>query len=349
MSSVQLHSGETLTIKLHEPPFEGGDVELCWWRELAADLLAGALRPWLHTCYYVGYIDGARVGYVSRMTPTDTRDVGLVEFVWTSEAQRRKGIASALLGRLVEDFTQSGGAALYLCTSNPDAGLLYERHGFRYLVGDGMRYLAPGAADFDSHYLAAAGPATVRDTTWADLPRAAVLYNHAEPRWFIKDVLSESFRDTRYESHFVKTFRRIEGRRGLSLVLENPQRHVVGMVTVERRGTFAEQHTGTLSFRVAPAYFGRSTTLLTAAIDGCAALGIGELDTSVADCDQDQAQLLEAVGFSMAARFQNRLRIDGQNRDLLVLTRAVPEAKAMLFEEGDFYGARKDWQKARIC
>ena len=46
----------------------------------------------------------------------------------------------------------------------------------------------------------------------------------------MKDYLSESFRDTRYESHFVKTLRRLEGRqRVLPQRLENANRRVVGL------------------------------------------------------------------------------------------------------------------------
>lgn len=348
MSSVQLHTGETLAIEAFEPPFAGGDTGMCWWRDVAADLMAGDLRRWLHTLYYVGEIDGERAGYMSCWTPTDTRDVGLVEFVWTAEAHRRKGVATALLRQLRQDFARAGGLALYLCTTNPHAGRLYERLGFRYHVGDGMRYLAPDAEDFDRHYLDDTGPAAVRDTTWADLPRAAVLYNHPEPRWIMKDVLSDGFRDTRHESHFVRTFRGIEGRRGLSRVLETPERRLVGMATVLRRDTFAEQHTGTLSFRVVPAYFGQCADLLAAAVDGCAPLGISRLEALVAEGDRDELRLLEEAGFTQEARLRDRLRVDGGLQDLHVCTRAVPEAQDAPFVAGHYYGGRQDWQRTRI-
>lgn len=147
----------------------------------------------------------------------------------------------------------------------------------------------------------------------------------------------------------MKSFRRLEGRRGFCLALENPKRRLVGMATVERRGTFAEQHTGTLSFRVAPAYFGQSSDLITAAIERCAALEIEVLDAFAADCDADQKQLLEEAGFGEEARFRDRLRIDGAPVDLVVYTRTLSEATASLFDEGDYYGGRKAWQRARIA
>ena len=210
-----------------------------------------------------------------------------------------------------------------------------------------MRYLAPGAGDFDRDYLDGGSPAEVRDATWADLPGASVLYNHPEPRWIVKDYLSESFRDTRYESHFVKTLRRLEGRRGFCLTLENANRRVVGLATVERRGTFAEQHTGILSFRVVPAFSGQVVDLLDAVVERCAALEIAVLNVYLADCDIDQKQLLEEVGFGEEARFKRRLWVDGRYVDMVVYARTLAQTAAALFEEGDYYGGRKDWQRER--
>ena len=349
ITTVRLGSGERLTIEVCEPPFPGGEHSLCWWQDVAADLMAGNLRPWLYTPYYLGKIDGELLGYMSCQMPADTREVGLVEFVWTAEAHRRKGIASLLLGRLVEDFAQAGGLALYLCTANPHAGSLYERHGFRYFVGDGMRYLAPGAGDFDRDYLDGGSPAAVRDATWADLPRAAVLYNHPEPKWIVKDYLSQSFRDTRYESHFVKTLRRLQGRRGVCLALENAKGRVVGLATVERRGTFAEQHTGILSFRVAPAFSGQTADLFGEVVERCAALEIAVLHVYLADCDVDQKQVLAEAGFGEEVRFKRRLRVDGRCVDMVVYARILSQTAATFFDEGDYYGGRKDWQRVRVA
>ena len=51
---------------------------------------------------------------------------------------------------------------MYLCTTNPNAYALYHKQGFRPLVGDGMRYLAPGCEDFDRTYFVHDGPASIR-------------------------------------------------------------------------------------------------------------------------------------------------------------------------------------------
>ena len=164
----------------------------------------------------------------------------------------------------------------------------------------------------------------------------------------MKDYLSQSFRDTRYESHFVKTLRRLEGRRGFCLALENTKRRLVGLATVERRGTFAEQHTGILSFRVAPAFSGQAVDLLNAAVEQCADLAIAVLHVYLADCDDDQKQLLEEAGFGEEARFKRRLWVDGRFVDMVVYARILAQTATALFDEGYYYGGRKGWQQERV-
>ncbi len=348
--SVTLKTGEQLTIKVVEPPFPeyAGEVG-CWWTAVRDELLGGELNSWLYTPYFVGEIDGRVAGYISYLTPSDTRDVGLVEFVSTTEEHRRKGVASALMAQLTEHFRAEGGIALYLCTGNPHAGGLYEKSGFWYHIGDGMRYLAPGAHNFDSTYLSFCGEARTRPATWGDLPRAAVLYNHPEPRWLIKDYLTQTFRDTRYESHFMMLRKRLENRRGACVVLENPDRRVVGIASFERVDTYHEQHTATLSFRVCPAYTSQTAELLDAAAEQADELSIGILQTHIADCDDDQKGVVASCSFVEEARLRNRLRCGQGCVDLLVYTRVLGDAPPPLREEGDYYGGRNAWQMERMA
>ena len=145
------------------PPIDtfGGRVRT--WDPIRDDLFSGALAETLYTPHFVGTIEGEFAGSLGYYTPADTRDVGIVEFVATEDHHRRKGVADALMARMLADFLADGGQALHLCTTNPIAGRLYENHGFWYRVGDGMRYTAPGAEDFDAAYLAFDGEPVVRD------------------------------------------------------------------------------------------------------------------------------------------------------------------------------------------
>ena len=222
---ARLRDGSTLAIEIAEPPFDRSCdwKRLCWWPLIREDMMEGRLKRWMHAPHFIGRIDGEIAGTMCYYAPEDTHDVGALQFVSTEERFRRRGVGSALVGALVDHFTAQGGRALYLCTSNPVAGHLYESHGFRYHVGDGMRFLAPGAADFDRRWFAA-GAAAIRDAHWGDLARLCVLYNHPDPAWLLKDPLSESFRDTRYESHFIRVLRATEDGNGAFLVLEARRR-----------------------------------------------------------------------------------------------------------------------------
>ena len=346
--TTQLKTGEQLVIKTLHPPLGDYASKVGCWGAIRDELLNGELTEWLFTPYFVGEIEGEVVGSMSYYTPTDTRDVGVVEFVQTAEKHRQKGIGSALTQTLIERFRADRGLALDLCTTNPIAGALYEKHGFWYNIGDGMRYLAPNAQDFDSTYLTHCGSAQVRDAAWSDLPRASILYNHPEPRWFIKDCFTQTFRDTRFESHYLKLMRGIEGQRGVFVVLENPKQRLVGTAVLQRFDTFYEQHVATLSFRVCPDYLGQTAELLNAAAQKATALSINTLQTYIADCDDDQKALVTTAGFEEEARLRNRLRNGDGFLDVLLYTRSLADTTPPLQEQAHYYGNRKPWQAERV-
>ena len=171
---AQLRDGSTLAIEIAEPPIDRSRDwnRLCWWPLIREEMMEGKLSRWLHAPHFIGHIGGEIAGTMCYYAPEDTRDVGALQFVSTEERFRRRGVGSALVGALIRHFTAQGGRALYLCTSNPVAGHLYESHGFRYHVGDGMRFLAPGAADFDRRWFAA-GATTIATRIGATWPGCA--------------------------------------------------------------------------------------------------------------------------------------------------------------------------------
>ena len=211
-----------------------------------------------------------------------------------------------------------------------------------------MRYLAPDAGDFDQTYLAFNGPAQIRDATWADLPRASVLYNHREPRWLIKEYLTQTFRETRFESHFVRLMRQIEDQNGAFVVLENREQRIVGAAVFKRFDAFQEQHTATLSFRVCPSYFGQVPELLTAAAERAQALSLRSLQVNIAACDDEQKQLVRTAGFLEETRWYNRLYDGNDLITMLVYTRLIPNTFPQGKEE-NYYGNRKPWQAERVA
>ncbi len=355
-SSVVLRSGERMTVKIVEPPLteyarrspEGRLVN--WlWGEIKDEVISGEMRPWLYTPYAIGEIGDELAGSIAYYTSTYNQEVGLIQFVETAEAHRSKGIASALMSVLIEKFNAEGGLALMLCTANPIAGSLYEKHGFWYTVGDGLRYLAPGADGFDDTFFAHDGAAHVRKATWADLPYASALYNHPEPAWLIKDHLTKTFRDTRYESHFVKLLRRIEDEQGACLVLENPRKRVVGLAALERENTYHEQHAAQFSFRICPSYFGQARELIDAAAAKAADMSISILQTYVGERDREQVELARGAGFSEEGRYRGRLRDGADVVDMLILTRRLSDTVRPARDSSDYYGARFPWMLERLA
>ncbi len=331
------------------PPMDtfGGRVRT--WDLIRDDLFSGALAETLYTPHFVGLIEGEFAGSLGYYVPADTRDVGIVEFVATEDHHRRKGVADALMARMLREFLADGGQALHLCTTNPIAGRLYENHGFWYRVGDGLRYTAPDAGNFDEEYLAADGEPNIRDAVWGDLPRAAVLYNTPEPAWLLKDILTNCLRDTRYEYHFVRLMRRIENAQGAVLVLATPKNRVVGLAAFVRRDTFAQQHVATLALRVAPAYMDHAVGLLRAAVDRAAEIGVGVLEFPIAASDADLADIAGAAGFTEAARLPNRIR-DGQAWvDLRLFELALGPPDRAFHASETYYANRHPWHVERLA
>ena len=338
----ELRSGEILSIQIAEPPFPEFEGKVtCWWTSVAEPLLAGEFRPVLRTPYYIGEIDGEVVGYMVLMVSVDSPEVGVVEFVITVENHRRKGVSSALLGALVGDFVDSGGQALYLCTSNPHAGRLYESHAFSYHVGDGMRFLAPSAAGFDDLFFSRSGDGIVRPAHWGDLPKSAALFNHHKPEWMIKDDLTDCIRDTRFESHFINLLKRIQEDRGVCFVLENEARRVVGAVAAERRNTVSEQHVATMSLRIVPAYTDQTGDLLSAVQVGAAEIGISCLETRVVARDVDYQYLVETAGFEYQATLRGRFQADGRSEDIVLYAKFLDGAAAAPRSGAEYYGGRQ--------
>ena len=347
--TVVLASGEVLAIRVLGPPLDAYADKVGCWAHVRDDMLSGRMSDALSVRYFVGEIDGEVVGSMGCYTPRSTRDVGLVEFVETDERHRRKGIASKLLGRLIADFRSDDGKTLLLCTTNPIAGSLYEKHGFWYTVGDGMMYVSPEAPSFPEDYLSYAGNARIREADWGDLPRASLLYNNPEPDWLIKDYLTCSFRDTRFERHFTQQMRGSEEGRGAVLVLESPTNSVVGLAAFHRMDSYYEQHVGTLTLRVCPAYYQQGGELLKHALHRAGELSISILRVHVAEVDEDQKGIVRGAGFLETARFPGHLRDGDRSIDMLIFTHEIGTAGHSPRGRGDYYGGRQTWQDLRIA
>jgi L-amino acid N-acyltransferase YncA len=351
----RLATGEVMTVSLLQPPLgEYAERIEYWWRDIRAPLVAGDLAATSLDTFVVGEVDGEYAGSMTYATPRDTRDVAVLGMVWTRPDQRRKGVARTLLAHALAAFRAGGGRAMYLCTTNPAAFDLYAAAGFRSLVGDGMRYLAPGNEDFDDTYFSWAGPATIRDATWGDLARVAALYNQPAPDWLVKDYHAPRrvFRDGRYESHYLRVWKPARDGRGCLLVLETSRGTVVGIASAVETETFYEQHVHLVDGWACPAYLDVLPALLGALAERAAEGGAEVLQAWVAAGDTAKAEAFRRAGFEVEARLRDRLRTDeaGQGRaDLLVYSRFLGRQGAPRHALETYYGARRPIHGARAA
>jgi GNAT superfamily N-acetyltransferase len=338
----RLPNGEILTVTGLEPPLGASWADRIehWWRDVRPLLVHGELATTSLDRFVVGEIDGAYVGSMCYDTPRDTRDVGVLEMVWTHPDHRRKGIARTILQHTIADFRCQGGVALYLCTTNPAAEALYAHQGFRPLIGDGMRYLAPGHADFDRSYFADAGPARVRPAVWGDLARVSALYNQTTPDWLIKDYPRRVFRDVRYESHYLRIWKPARDGRGTALVLENPAQRVVGIASAIELDSYVEQQVQIVDFWACPTYLAQLPELLAALVQTARAGNAELLEAHVAEVDRARRQLLEAVGFQEVARLRDHLRVGAERVALCIYTLAFGRRLPPSHAPGEYYGGR---------
>jgi GNAT superfamily N-acetyltransferase len=340
-TTCRLTDGQTMTVTVLEPPLgRWADRVEYWWRDVRASMVAGDLAETSQDRFVLGEIEGTYAGSMCYATHRDRPEVAVLEMVWTHPAHRRKGVARALLRRVLDDFRALGGVAMYLCTVNPAAFALYASEGFRPLVGDGMRYLAPGHEPFEASYFADAGPATIRPAVWGDLAGVAALYNQAEPDWLVKDYPRRVFRDVRYESHFIRVWKPAADGRGTALVLESPAGRVVGLASAVEVDSYVEQHVQAVDFWGCPAYLGQLGQLLAALVEAAAAGSAEILEARVAEVDLAKRRLLEGAGFRQEARLGGRLRLGDGRGDLLVYSRALGGPRPPAHPPGAYYGGR---------
>jgi len=141
-----------------------------WQVALALD----GQNPGLGARFYLPEIDGRVAGNISCW---QTGPVGLISHVFTDEAYRGRGIASAVMAEAIARLAARGARVLSLLTGPHSRPFrIYQRAGFRAVregAGHMVREHEPGDLDrlFD-----ASRALQVRPAVWSDWPGTAVLY-----------------------------------------------------------------------------------------------------------------------------------------------------------------------------
>ena len=350
LGSRRLKNGETMTVKVMEPPLQApytGYDRLYWWPDVRDKVLAGEYAESSMDRCFVGEIGGEFAGSVVCNAPARTKELGLVEFVWTEPKHRRKGIMTHLLDALIEDFGHEGGKMLHLCTSNPAAAALYRNAGFVHHIGDGMRYLYPGNEAFDEVYLAYGGPATIMEGAYGDMASWAALYNNPGLDWFVRYYIPwferRVFDGFRFEGQYRKLVADAENGAGQVLVLENAAGRVVAGASLSEVPSYYEQHVKVLNLACAPAYFAELDGLIEAIVTRAEKDGTEIVDAYVVDSEAGKKEVLERVGFREGARLRGHIKLEGgENADFVIYTRELQPARLHKKGHGEYYGGRSD-------
>lgn len=334
-----LRDGKRARLRVMEPPFDDPEGRVFWWPSMRERWLRGGFAQQCFDRVFAAEVDGELAGAITLMKPREAAsDVGAVEFVWTREDMRGNGIATFLLRQALAAFRSEGGLALFLCTTNPAAGRVYRAVGFRPLVGDGMRWLAQGAEDFDDIYFSRGGPASVREANRGDLARFVALYNWPRHACFIKERSCGVFGDYRFESHFNGMIQAHEKGKGLLLALECPRGRVVGACCLSEGASFYEQHVAAMDFLVASPYGDQTADLLRAAVAKAPERGWSLVLSERAHGDEGKETALVQLGFATVAEIPAYFR-DGENERSLRIwcLRLSPSAPATR-PRSDYYG-----------
>lgn len=350
LGSRKLKNGETMVIKVMEPPIESPHIgydRLYWWQDVRNKVLAGDYKASSFDRFFVGEIGQEFAGSVLCNASAQAKTLGLVEFVWTEPQHRRKGIMTHLLDALIKNFGHEGGKMLHLCTSNPAAAALYRNAGFVHHIGDGMRYLYSGNESFDETYLAYAGPATIREGNFGDMAGFAALHNNPGLDWFVHHYIPWSdqrvFESFRFEGHYRKFVTDAELGLGHVLVLENELGRIVAGVGLSEAPSYYEQHVMVMNLACSPAYFAELDKLIEAAVSYADKDGTEIIDAYVVDSEFSKKKILERVGFKEETRLKSHIKLlGGKNTDFVVYTRKLNPTCVHKKGHGEYYGGRND-------
>ncbi len=174
LAEVTLKSGEAMTVVKVVAPAPD-------WRDRILPFLQHKGDPWLWQMgtafdeglgdatmnFFEGVLDdGTIIGNITTAESHD-RPIGLLQHVFTPEAQRRKGICSHLMQALCDDFRARDGRVMYLHTGHDSAPYhIYESFGFVGYEDTGSMALTLDES-FRSDYFWPA-ETTVHDTDWVD-------------------------------------------------------------------------------------------------------------------------------------------------------------------------------------
>ena len=323
LSVVELKSGEKMTVLKIVAPAPA-------WKERIVPFLAHKGEPWMWAVgegldhgvepatmnFFEGVLeDGTIAGNITTVESLEP-PLGLLQHVFTPEEHRRKGVCSALMTALTEDFTAREGRAMFLHTGYDSAAYhIYHSFGFEGYRETGTMYWVREQGFREK--LFAPRATSVRDTHWGDWAPLEPLVE-TEDGWHVRSVYLGQYGFSGFEGNYL-TLRRamMDGPVHQVKVLEAEGGAIVGYALIaDLRGWPGSP--GVLDFFVHPDFLGDGEKLL-AATD----VPEGRKVLAFADSASDgKADMLEGAGFELEATLKRQMSDSGgRELDLLIFSR----------------------------
>jgi len=347
LTTVALRNGQSMTIRLVEPPEEDVAPRLLHFLEHKDnDSLRGIRQrvqgQYVAHCvdrYFIGEVDGRIIGQAwyglprvggtdggSRMSPP-TRPWGVGNFghVYTEPDWRGQGIASEIVRVLVDHFQAEPTGKCLLCSAGAAAGRIYRKYGFEFIpptAESGPMGLIKGEtfAELEQRYFTPGLPVQVREGHIGHRHDVDRLMDFS-PAW----IGARRHWHSAFISSTVPTYmaalHQVEDGRGLLAVLQTDAGSVVGYASVLSLGSPFEQRLRTLDFAVHPHYLPEVGTLLHETLARAAQADGAPVHAFVAACDERKLAALLDAGFAVTYTFPGAFVLAGEACDVLMLRR----------------------------
>jgi len=334
VGDVRLRTGETMAIKIVEPPQDDYAERLCHFLEHKSDNSFRGIRQRLYGkyvqhCidrYFVGEIGGQIVGQVWYGLPRSGTGVGNFGHVYTEPAHRKKGISTELVRVVADDFLRAGNGTCLLCSAGEVAAKIYARFGFEFIVPGATsgpmalinKRAASDFADLDEAYFEAGLEVKVREGHIGDRHDCDRMLdfsrgmNELRKRWHMAFV-------SRQVPSFMDALFCVEDGKGIVTVIESSKGSILGYAFVLNLGSESEGDLKVMDFVVHPNYLVRAEFFVEETVKIAKKAGVIEMYAFAASCDEDKVAALRGAGFGEEYRFPNKFKSRGRLYDIAVL------------------------------
>ena len=332
-ATLPLADGSDLSVELLRRPvapadqLRVADVLAAEWERSDVDWLPslrGAYADTLTTVTALGRCGGVDVGTATVSYAAAEPEIAVVENVTTLAEYRRRGIAAALTGTVVQ-LAFDAGCRLCFLGNGGRVGqrAVYDRIGFAR-TGAIMRRPAPGFETYERTLYAAGQAVSIRPVCWGDLPGVAALV--AQPLStrvldYQRGIAGAAFvPPARCVSAFTTVYYDTQSRGGVMRVLAGDgASRVLGFGTAAPGPAPLRSTTAVVDLVTHDAYADYAGELLAALTEDGRRLGAARAVAFVAEPDAFKRERFLAAGYRPAGSLPRHLTLGDRTADVTLL------------------------------